>query len=372
MKKLTPKDRLKRILNFEEPDRMWKFYTIGFWKETIERWHKEGLPKFIYNEVLTFAYFRVDPLIPIMIGDSENPNFYPNFSEKIIEEKQNRKIMQNKAGNIIEVFSDKKSTIPKFIGFPVKSEDDFNKIKWRLTPDSKGRIENAPYNKFNFLINLTKFMRWPLSISFCGLFGMGRHLMGVENYLYAFYDNPELIHLMNKEWVKLCKGCIYKISKMAEVVYITFWEDMCYKNGPMISPEHFREFMMPYYKEVIDFSKEQGIRSFWVDTDGNCEILIPLFIESGINCLYPFEVQAGMDIRKVREKYGELCMIGGIDKRCLTRDKKEIEKEVLGKVPEILKQGGYIPALDHCVPPDVPFENFKYFVELLKKVGRVN
>lgn len=157
---------------------------------------------------------------------------------------------------------------------------------------------------------------------------------------------------------------------MCEVDLVIFWEDMCYKSGPMISPEHFKEFMLPYYKEVTDFAKEVGIKSFWVDTDGNCEILIPLFIESGINCLYPFEVQAGMDIIEVRKKYGKkLCILGGIDKRALAEDKKAIEKEILDKVPKLLKEGGYIPLLDHAVPPEVSFENFKYFVKLLKELG---
>lgn len=367
MKRLTHKERLKRILSFEEPDRMWRFYTIGFWKETLARWHHEGLPRIISSEVLAFAYFRVDPFILILLGDSENPNLYPRFEEKIIEEQPGRIVKQNQAGNIIEVFSDGKSSIPKFIDFPIKNEDDFNKLKWRLDPEAKGRIENAPYNKYNFLIHITKALRWPLGLSFCGLFGMGRHLMGVENFLYAFYDKPELIHLINQAWAKLLKECIYRVSQKVELVQITFWEDMCYRNGPMISPEHFKEFMSPYYKEVTDFARELGIGSFWVDTDGKCEILIPLFIEAGINCLYPFEVQAGMDIREVRKKYGkDLCIIGGIDKRVLSREKTEIEQEVMTKVPEVAQQGGYIPALDHCVPPDVPLENFKYYVKLLK------
>jgi uroporphyrinogen decarboxylase len=367
--KMTAKERLKKILNFEKPDRIWRFYTIGFWKETIERWHNEGLPKYVNNDILAFAYFRVDPMIPISIGSHLNPNLYPEFEVKLIKESKDKKIMQNEAGNIIQVFSDGKSTIPSFIDFPVKNIDDFNKLKWRLNPNSKGRIENTPYNKFNFLIHLTKSMKWPLNISFCGLFGMGRHLMGFENFLYAIYDNEELIFMMNEEWAKLCKSCIYKISKMSEVSHIGFWEDMCYKNGPMISPEHFRKFMTPYYKEVTDFAKEQGIKSFWVDTDGNCEKLVSPFIEAGVNCLWPFEVQAGMDIREIRKKHKKLCIMGGIDKRCLAKSKKEIDDEVLSKAPELLKQGGYIPTIDHCVPPDVPLENFKYYIKLLHNIG---
>lgn len=202
----------------------------GFWKETIERRYKEGLSKFVNNEILAFGYFKVGPLIHIIVGDSTNPNFYPTFEVKVIKRTGDKKIIQNKAGNIIEIFSNNKSSILNFIDFPVKNIDDFNKIKWRFSIDNK-RIENAPCNKFDFLIHLTKLMNWPLNISFCSLFGTGRHLMGFENYLYAFYDGPELIHLINREWLKLCKFCIYKISKITDISHINFWEDCVITKG---------------------------------------------------------------------------------------------------------------------------------------------
>jgi len=84
--------------------------------------------------------------------------------------------------------------------------------------------------------------------------------------------------------------------------------------------------------------------------------------------MLPFEVQAGMDIREVREKFPDLVINGGIDKRVFYdgRTKDEMRKEVADKVPFMLKHGGYIPAFDHDVPPEVSLENFNFFLELVR------
>ena len=151
---------------------------------------------------------------------------------------------------------------------------------------------------------------------------------------------------------------------------IDFWEDMAYRNGPIIGPATFKEFMSPYYKRVIDCARSLGIEVLAVDSDGDIDPLIPLFIEAGVNLMYPFEVQAGMDIREVRKKYGKKLVIqGGLDKRKLAVDFSAIREEVESKVPQLLREGGYIPSLDHNVPPDVSLENFEYYLGLVREIG---
>jgi uroporphyrinogen decarboxylase len=61
-------------------------------------------------------------------------------------------------------------------------------------------------------------------------------------------------------------------------------------------------------------------------------------------------------------------MSGGIDKRELAKDKAAIEREVMRKVPPLVERRGYFPGVDHAVPPDVPLENYKHFISLLKKI----
>jgi uroporphyrinogen decarboxylase len=104
-----------------------------------------------------------------------------------------------------------------------------------------------------------------------------------------------------------------------------------------------------------------------VDCDGNVNALIPLFLEGGVNCMYPFEARANMDVLAVRRQYGQrLSIIGGVDKTALSKGREEIVKEVESKVPPLAKTAGYIPSVDHGVPSDVTFGNYAYYIELLK------
>jgi uroporphyrinogen decarboxylase len=123
----------------------------------------------------------------------------------------------------------------------------------------------------------------------------------------------------------------------------------------------------PYYKKLTEFLKSRGIKNVWVDTDGDCRKLIPLFLECGVTGLSPMEVQSGMDIVEVGKQFPDLQIFGGIDKRAPARGKLEIDSELSSKLPFMLERGGYIPYLDHLIPPDVPWEGFKYYRKKLNR-----
>jgi uroporphyrinogen decarboxylase len=150
---------------------------------------------------------------------------------------------------------------------------------------------------------------------------------------------------------------------------VLIWEDMASKTGSLISPDMVREFMLPYYVRIIDFLKQHDIRNIHVDSDGYIENLIPLWNEVGVTGIFPFEIQAGNNLLKIRDCFPNLQMLGGIDKRILTVDKKEthIDKE-LEKVKIILKTGGYVPHMDHHIPDDASWKNFKYYRMKLNEI----
>ena len=121
-------------------------------------------------------------------------------------------------------------------------------------------------------------------------------------------------------------------------------------------------------KLVTDFLRKHGVDIIWLDSDGNIEPLIPLLIESGINCIWPIEAAADMDPLKVRSEYGrDLALSGGIDKRAIAVGKESIKEEVYGKVSSLVSEGGYIPSLDHSFPPDISYENFLYYLKVKMK-----
>ncbi len=365
----TYKERFLRTIAFEKTDRPIRMETLGFWNETLSRWHAEGLPPEITDEVSAYLYFGFDLQIPLQIGVHLHPGFDPPFDEEILDENdqnENMLVKRDVSGSVVMVPKDGASTIPKVLKPPVKTIEDWNKIKERLDPSTPGRLA-----LLEPLLSIEGASDWPLCVYIPGLFGTLRHLLGLERLCISYRKDPELILKISRHWVYLWKRVIARICERRRPELVSLWEDMCYLNGPMIGPTTFKRFMLPFYEELISFCrKEMAIPAAGVDTDGNLTILIPLFIKAGINMIYPFEVQAGMDILEVRRQYPyEFVIWGGIDKRLLEKTKEEIEKEIRRIVPSMLERGGYIPAIDHSAHPDIPYENWLFFLEVVRHIG---
>jgi len=195
-----------------------------------------------------------------------------------------------------------------------------------------------------------------------------RELMGPERALLAFHDDPLMVHDM-MEWNSVFAAAVLeRVLDDAPISTVMFWEDMCYRSGPLISPKMFREFMLPRYRRITDAARRRGVDVIMVDSDGNVEELIPLWLEAGVNGVYPMEVAAGMDVVDLRRRYGkDLLMTGGIDKRVLARDRRAIDAELAARLP-VAERGGYIPTLDHAIPHDVPYANFAYYWQRKKEL----
>ena len=156
----------------------------------------------------------------------------------------------------------------------------------------------------------------------------------------------------------------------ADVVYIM--EDLSGKNGPMISPELFDEFIGSYYQRLIPVLKNKGVKHVFVDTDGEFKKLIPNFIESGVDGFLPMDVNAGMDILAVRKEYPDLKFIGAFNKLEIAKGKSAIDREFERLLP-VIRQGGYIPGCDHQVAPSTSLKDYQYYIckltEVMKNAG---
>jgi len=349
-----------RIINtvlMKEIDRQPLTFYFGPWPETIERWEKEGLQKGSqWDTGLNF-----DSGIRHV---GVNLGFYPAFEKKIIEEKKNTWLIRNEYG-ILEEIRKGGSTIPKIIESPVKDRESWEKLKAeRLNPESPERFPpnwNELVKKYNDGDEIIQLGWYPY-----GLFGTLRDFMGVEELLVSFYDDPDLIHDMMDYLTDFWLTIYKKVCSTVWVNAIHMWEDMSGKNGSLISPQMVREFMMPNYKKMSAFAREHNIHIFSLDTDGDCSQLIPLFLESGINLMLPFEVAAGCDINVYKKLYPELCIMGGIDKREIAKGPEAIDRE-LDRIDSMFNGPGYWPALDHLFHPEISYSDFKYFVSAVRK-----
>lgn len=342
-------------MHYQKPDRLPFYQFIGFWDETINRWHGEGLPP----GMSVWDYFSFDKIEDIPLDFGPIPQSVP----KTLYEDDRYRTEVQATGVTVKVLK-AHTSMPNFIDFPVKNRADWEKIKKRYNPRDPRRY---PKTWSDELIEYYNTVDHPVGIYLGSCFGWARELMGLEKLLVSFYKEPDMVHEIMHFWADFTIELTEPALEAVKFDYATIWEDMAYKNGPHISPRLFREFMLANYKTVTSYAEGKGIDLIMVDTDGNHEPLTPLFIEGGVNCLYPLEVQAAMDAIAIRKEYGrQLRLVGNIDKRALIHSKDTIKSEVDSKLPFLVRDLGYIPSVDHCVPADVPFEHFKYYVSLIK------
>ena len=180
-----------------------------------------------------------------------------------------------------------------------------------------------------------------------------------------FYDDPELLDEILDTLCELWIKIYAEIQKRVPLDYLFIWEDMCGKTGPLISPAAFRDHLLPRYKRLTSAVKAGGCSHVMVDSDGDERLLVPLWMEGGVNITFPWESQFGLDITEVRDKYPTMGIIGALNKHVLEFSRKEMDDELV-KVPYMLERGYYIPCCDHGVTNMVSWDNYRYFYEKLR------
>lgn len=386
---MNTRERFLAIMNFEPVDRTlnWEF---AYWCSVVRRWYAEGLPKrvglpdeFLGSHVAHGpALFWPDDTSASGVDTyplADDVNNYFNFDEGIrriplniwvdppfekltLKEDERTKLIRDDWG-VIQLIKKDASSAPSYLEWPVKNRKDWEKMKEERFRMGMGNRLPPNYRQ---LVKEFKERDYPLVIGGYpfGFYGGLRFIFGEVNLSYMFYDDPQLIKDIQEHLTQLWIALFSEILDDAFPDFCLLWEDMAYKTGPMISPEFFREFLSPYYRKLTVFLKSQGVKNIMVDCDGNTWKLLPLWIESGITGTYPIEVMAGMEVQRMRSAFPSFGLMGGIDKTQLMRGTDSIDKE-LSKLPEIIRQGGYIPHCDHCVPDGVSWENFKYYRERL-------
>ncbi|MCM8806470.1 MAG: hypothetical protein NC926_00700 [Candidatus Omnitrophica bacterium] len=362
---MTGRERWNRIFSFQKVDRIFNC-EFGWWTETLLRWHKEGLPEYVKTNEDGDRFFKFDPIgvIPINMG------FLPPFEEKIIEENDRYIIKQDSQGVILKIFKNETQTIPHYIKFPIENKKDWYEIKERLIPNiSKRYPDEETWEK---LKKEWRNRNYPLGISVGSLLGWIRNWMGFENCAISFYDQPELIEEIMDYIVYFVLTLIEKaLEEIKDIDFALFWEDIAFKTGPMISPKQFEKFMVPRYKKITERLKKVGINIVIVDCDGNINELVPLWLEGGVNVMFPLEINSGSDPVILRKKFGNKVLLkGGFDKKALISGKLAIDKE-FERIKEVVDSGGYIPHVDHRVPADVSYENYLYYLKRKKETFNI-
>ncbi len=252
------------------------------------------------------------------------------------------------------------ATIPLPLDYPVKSEEDWLKIK-KWYEFTEERIDKEALHALK-----KQHEKGYLTVATIpGGFDEPRQLLGEEELCIAYYEQPELIKDMLDTISDTALKVFERVVDIVPIDNLFVHEDMAGKSGPLAGPIQIQEFIKPYYRKIWDFLSAHKAKIFSQDSDGNMNSVIEDFIDSGINLMLPFEPGADMDMVETRKRFkNRLAVKGGINKYALRGTKEDIRKELEYKICELTKGGGTIFAIDHRIPNGVPLENYRYYIRL--------
>lgn len=339
----------------------------------LDRWKEQGLPQ----DVALSELFDYDPPGHHRLGELGwcEAALRPVFDTVTLEDRGDYELVQDYAGRHVLFFKGRRNGfMPEYVDHPVKDLRTWEEqIAWRLAVDAPGRFDDLPARMAAAQAAATEGLM--ISQNLIGGYMYLRSLIGPADLLYAFYDQPELIHACMRAWLDLADAVTARHQAYVTFDELFLAEDICYNHGPLISPRMMQEFLVPYYQQLITNVKARQIdqsRHLYVqiDTDGYAVPTIPLYIEAiGMDVMSPFEVASGCDVVAIGRQYPGLALFGGIDKRVLAQGRAAIDAHLEYILPAMRARGGYIPTCDHGVPEEVSLENYRYYRKRAIELG---
>jgi len=355
---MNARERFLRIMGYQPVDRIPVIALEPFEKPVIERWRQEGLPQ----DRSLVEFLGMDELVLVPIS------FYPDppFEQRVIYEDEDYLVETDQFGTIVRRRKEAPTTFYGHIDHPVKTRADWERYKERFCATSPGRL---PEDWGEDAIQRLNESDNPVGICFFPFFfRLGFYSMGMERFLTAFYEEPDLIHDMFSFWSDFVIEAIRPVLPCLKVDFVTFGEDLAGKNGPLISPKTYAEFWYPYQDPIVQMLHDHGVPVICQWSSGEFDALLPSMLNHGFNCTWALEFAAGMDALDLRNRYGCGLRLGGnIPKEALIAGPEAIDREIDRLMP-LIHKGGFLPALDDMVPLEVPFSHYRYFIEALQSI----
>ncbi len=356
---MTDRERFNRQMQYESVDRCFNM-EFGYWNENFQLWdifRNNG----ITNNAEADLFFNFDTVEVVSGCVWMNPG----FALEVVEQRENTKIIINADGLHAEIPLDGHDTIPHYTKASVATPEDWQQCKetrFRLD-DPDRRIDVAQLVKRH-----PPSRDYPLGIDCGSMIGKIRDMLTFEGLAYACYDYPDMVEDMVETCCLLVEDFLDQVLASIDADFASGWEDICFVNGPIVSLDFFTNVVVPRYRRIGEKLKAAGIDIWYIDCDGDVRHLLPGFLEAGINCLFPYEVNSCVHPAELLSEYGkELRIMGGVDKLEMRQGKQAIKAYLESLIP-LVHRGGYIPFCDHRCPPDVSPEDYLYYLDLKERM----
>ena len=383
---MTNRERMLAVLEGKPYDRI-PVMNMGYWKETLMAWHGAGhlspkdygmdaLPSHPdgYEELVAYrgemrpVWYVGKQVVDERMGFEVNwmcayhpaTDLFPSFETKVLERLPNGHVKMQNAEGLLIVEMSGSTSIHGHAGTLMTGRDAWEELylpKLQFSPD---RVDMEAIEK----IKRGEHPDMAVGLYAGSLFGTVRNWMGIEEVSYLFADDPGLFaEILQTRGELMYRVMEFVLQTGVKFDFIHYWEDICFKNGPLISPKIFEQILGPLYQRINDLARQFGIRLVSVDSDGMVDHLLPTWFGHGVNVIFPIEVGTwGGSLEPWRRQYGPgLRGVGGMDKRVLSQDRAAIDRE-MERLRRLVDMGGFLPCPDHLITPDARWENLQYYV----------
>ena len=355
---MTARERFNRQMHYQSVDRCFNM-EFGYWHENFQQWplfYEHGITNNEEADVF-FAFDRIEA-----IGGATW--MCPPFESKEVGRHDNKIVLINSDGLMAEVLASGKDTIPHYLKSSITTPEDWKRVKEEhFDLKSPGRKLNVAALKAKHPDDRD----YPLGINCGSMIGKVRDMLTFEGLAYACYDYPEMVEDMVETCCQLVEYSLDQLLGEITFDYASGWEDICFKNGPIVSVPFFRDVVMPRYKRIRKKLDKFGIDLWYTDCDGDVRPILPYLLEGGINCLFPYEVTSCAHPGVLLDQYdGQLRIMGGFDKMQLGAGREAI-RAYMKTLEKYVARGGYIPFCDHRCPPNVDPDDYLYYLDLKEK-----
>jgi len=327
---LTEKERFLNTLLGKKADRF-PYFDLEPMGDTLDRWHREGLPA--DRSMAEFFKLEIHHPAGLMLRS------FPYFQGA-----------------------------PDLLTNPAAFERHYDPDHpSRLEPDFKQKCHDATQNG---------------KVVYADAWGGGfMQMMGVHDWdsmvsaMYALKEDPARIESLVERTTDFYCLLLDRLLVEAAIDYATFYEPIASNSGPVISPVMFRRFVLPGYRKVLKLlARHEVPLRILCTTGGNLSALLPDLIEAGINGFWISNIRdAGMSYSEMRRTYGpDIALIGGIDTTALAQDESAIRRAVEDTLPGLLQDGRYLPCLDDRPRSNHPFQQYRYFRQILEDIALRN
>lgn len=370
---MTNRERAMNILHYKPVDRFPAVH-FGYWSELLEEWADQGkIPRELAVDKCdgNEAERELDRLIGWDFNwyrtTSAKNGLFPQFEYKVLEVlPDGTQRVQNREG-LIERIKPGIASIPSEDDYLLKDRESFEKLykpKMQYLPQ---RVDLEYYKHFNE----TRSRDVPVGLHLGSVLGDIRNMVSVVGMSYLIYDeDEELFADIIDTYAEMQFQCAKAVLETgARFDFAHYWEDICFKNGPLLSPDLFRDVCAKHYKKRNDLCHQYGIDIISLDCDGVTEQLLPIWFENGVNTMFPIEVGVwGDQFEPARLKYGPRMLgVGGMDKTAFRKDKAAVDEEI-ERMKRLASLGGFIPCPDHRLMPGSKFELVQYYAEKIKEL----